>query len=195
MTFFWLILFEVHFGSWIYTFQFRPVQLFETPMDCSTPDFPVHHQLSEFTQTHVYPVSDASHLILCRPLFLPPSLFPNIRVFSNKSVLLIRGPHYWSFSSSISPFNEYSGLISFRIDWLDLLVVQGTLNSLLHCHSSKASVVRCSAFFTVQLSHPHMTTGKTLALARWIFVGKVRSLLFNMLCRLVITFLPRSNCL
>ena len=132
----------------------------------------------------------SNHLILCRPLILLPSIFPSIRAFSNESVLHIRWPKYWNFS--ISPSNEYSGLNSFRMDWLDLLAVQGTLKSLLQHHSSKASVLRCSAFFIVQLSHPYMTTRKTIALTRWIFVGKVMSLLFNMLFRLVITFLLRS---
>ena len=133
----------------------------------------------------------SSHLILCRPLLLPPSIFPSIRVFSKESVLYIRWPKYWSFSFNISPSNEYSGLISFRIDWLDLLAVKGTLKSILQHHSSKASILRHSAFFIVQLSHPYMTTGKTTALTRWTFVGKVMSLLFNMPSRLVITFLPR----
>ena len=137
----------------------------------------------------------SDYLILCHPLLLLPSIFPGIGVFSNKSVLCIRWPKYWSFSFSISPSNEYSGLISFRKDWLDLLAVQGTLKSLLQHHSSKASILPHSAFFMVQLSHPYVTTGKTIALTRWIFVDKVRSLLFNMLSRLVITFLPRSKCL
>ena len=137
----------------------------------------------------------SNHLILCRPLLLLPSIFPSIRVFSNESVLCIRWPKYGSFSFSICPSNEYSGLISFRIDCLDLLAVQGTLKSLLQHYSSKASILRCSAFFIVQLSHPYMTTGKTIALTRRIFVGKVMSLHFNMLSRLVITFLPRSKCL
>ena len=135
----------------------------------------------------------SNHLILCRPLLLLPSIFPSIRVFSNESVLRIRWTKYWSFNFSISPSNEYSGLISFRMDWLDLLAVQGTHKSLLQHHSSKASILRCSVFFTVQLSHPYMTTGKTIALIRWTFVGKVMSLLLNMLSRLVITFLPRSK--
>ena len=135
----------------------------------------------------------SNHLILCRPLLLLPSIFPSIRVFSNQSALHIRWPKYWSFSFNISPSNEYSGLISFRMDWLDVLSVQGTFKHLLQHHSSKASILRCSAFFTVQLSHPYMTTGKTIALSRQIFVGKVMSLLFNMLSRLVITFLPRSK--
>ena len=134
----------------------------------------------------------SNHLILCCPLLLPPSIFPNIRVFSNESILQIRWPKYWSFSFSISPFSEHPGQISFRMDWFDLLAVQGTLKSLLQ-HSSKASILWCSAFFIVQLSHPYMTTGKTIALTRRTFVGKVMSLLFNMLSRLVITFLPRSK--
>ena len=137
-------------------------------------------------------VMPSNHLILCYPLLLP-SIFPSIRVFSNESVLHIKWPNYWSFSFSVSPSNEYSGLISFRIDWLDLLAVQGTLKSLRQHHSSKASILRCSAFFTVQLSHPYMTTGKTIALTRWTFVGKVMSLLFNMMSRSVIAFLPRSK--
>ena len=134
-----------------------------------------------------------NHLILCRPLLLSPTMFPSIRVFSNESVLLIRRLKYWSFSFNISPSNDYSGLISFRIDWLDLLAVQETLKSLLQHLSSKASILWCSAFFRVQLSHPYMTTGKTIALTRWTFVDKVMSLLFNMLSRLVITFLPRRK--
>ena len=159
-------------------------------MNCSTPGLPVHHQLPEFTQTHIHRVNDAiesvmpsSHLILCRPLLLLPPLPPSIRVFSNESALHMRWPKYWSFSFSISPSNEHPGLISFRMDWLDLLAVQGTLKSLLQHHSSKASILRQSAFFTVQLSHPYMTTGKTIALTRRTFVGKVMSLLFNMLSR------------
>ena len=135
----------------------------------------------------------SNHLILCCPLLLLPLIFPSIRGFSSESALHIRWPQYWSFS--ISPSNEYSGLISFRMDWLDLLAVQGTLKSLLQHHSSKASILRRSAFFTVQLSHPYMTTGKTIALTRRTFVGIVMSLLLNMLSRLVITFLPRSKCL
>ena len=134
----------------------------------------------------------SNHLIFCHPLLLQPSIFSSIRVFSNESVLPIRWPKYWSFSFSISPFNEYSGLTSFRMDWLDLLAVQGTLKSLQH-HSPKASILRCSAFFIVQLSHPYMTTGTTIALTSWTFVGKVMPLLFNMLSRLFITFLPRSK--
>ena len=133
------------------------------------------------------------HLFLCCPLLLLPSIFPSIRVFSNESALHFRWPKYWSCSFSISPSNEYSGLISFRMDWLDLLAVQGTLKSHLQHHSSKASILQCSAFFIVQLSHPYMTTGKTIALTRWTFVDKLMSLLLNMLSRLVITFLPRSK--
>ena len=134
----------------------------------------------------------SSHFILCHPLLLLPPIPPSIRVFSNESTLRMRWPKYWSFSFSIIPSNEHSGLISFRMDWLDLLAVQGTLKSLLQ-HSSKASILRRSAFFTVQLSHPYVSTGKTIALTRWTFVGKVMSLLFNKLSRLVIAFLPRSK--
>ena len=155
------------------------------------PGFPVHHQLPEFTQTHVHQVGDmpSNHLILCHPLL--PSIFPSIRAFSNESVLHIGWPKYWSFSFRISTFNDYSGLISFRFDWFDLLAVQGTLQRLLQ--SSKTSILWHSAFFMVQLSHPYMTTGKTIALTRWTFVGKVMALLFNMLSTLVITFLPRNK--
>ena len=137
----------------------------------------------------------SNHLILCRPLLVLPSVFPSIKVFSNESAFHIRCPKYWSISFNISPSDGHSGLISFRMDWLDLLAVQGTLKSLLQHYNSKASVLRCSAFFIVQLSHPYMTTGKTIILTRWTFVGKVMSLLFNMQSRLVITFLPRSKCL
>ena len=140
-------------------------------------------------------VMPSNHLILCHPLLLLSSVFPSIKVFSNESALHIRWPKYWSFSFNISPSNEYPGLICFRMDWLDLLAVQGTLKSLLQHHSSKASVLQCSGFFIAQISHPYMTTGKTIALTRRTFVGKVTSLLFNMLSRLVITFLPRSKCL
>ena len=135
----------------------------------------------------------SNHLILCHPLLLLPSIFPSIRVFSNESVFRIRWPKYWSFSLSISPFNEYSELISFRMDWLDLLAVLGTLKSLLQHQSSKASILQCSAFFIVQLSHPYMTTRSTITLTRWTLVGKVMSLLFNMLSKLVTTFLLRSK--
>ena len=140
-------------------------------------------------------VMPSYHLFLCHPLPLLPSIFPSIWLFFNESVLPIRWLKYWSFSSNLSPSSEYSGLISFRIDWFDHVTVQGTLKSLLQHHSSKASILLCSAFFIVQLSHPYMTTGKTIALTRWTFVGKVMSLLFNKLSRLVITFLPRSKCL
>ena len=137
----------------------------------------------------------SNHLILCRPLLLLPSIFPSIRVFSSESVLCISWPKYWISSFSISPSNEYSGLFSIRIDWLDLLAVQGNLKNLLQHHSSKASILQCSVFFVVQLSHPYMNVGKNIALTRQTFVGKVISLLFNMLSRLVIAFLPRRNCL
>ena len=158
-----------------------------------------HARFSSFTisrsllkLTSIESVMPSNHLI-CHPLLLPPSIFPRVRVLSNESALRIRWPKYWSFSFSISPSNEYSGLISFRMDWFDLLAVQGILKSLLQHSSSKVSILWCSAFFMVQLSHPYMTTGKTTALTRWTFVGKVMSLLFNMLSRLFITFLPRSK--
>ena len=154
-------------------------------MDWSTPGLPVHHQLQCPLSRWYHP---ALYLILCCPLLLPPSIFPSIRVFSNESVLRIRRPKYWSFSFNISPSNEYSGLISFRMDWLDLLEVRGTW----HNHS-KTSILWRSAFFTVQLSNPYMTNGKTVALTRWTLVGRVMSLFYNMLSRLVITFLPRSK--
>ena len=163
-------------------------------MNRSTPGLPVHHQLRSSPKLMcIESVMPSSHLILCRPLLLLPPIPPSIRVFSSESTLRIKWPKDWSFSLSIRPSNEQPGLISFRMDWLDLLAVQGTLKSLLQHYSSKASILRCSAFFTVQLSHPYMTTGKTIALTRWTFVGKVVSLLFNMLSRLVITFLPRSK--
>jgi len=150
-------------------------------MDCSMSGLPVHHQLMEFSQTHVHWVSDAiPPSLLCCPLLLPPSIFPSIRVFSSESVLPIRWLKYWSFSFNISPSKEHSGLISFRMDWLDLLSVQGTLKILLQHYSSKASLLRHSAFFIVQLSHSYTTTRKTIALTWWTFVGKVMSLLFNM---------------
>ena len=135
----------------------------------------------------------SNHLILCHPILLLPSVFPSIRVFSNESAICIRWPEYWSFTFKISPSNEHSGLIFFWMDWWDLLAVQGTLKSLLQHHSSKASILWCSVFFIVQFSHPYMTIGETITLTRWTFVGKVMSLLFNMLSRLVITFLPRSK--
>ena len=159
-------------------------------MDCNIPGFS-YHQLLELIQTHIESVMPSDHLILCCPLLLLPSIFPSIRVFPNESVLPIRWPKYLSFSFSISPSNEHPGLISFRMDWLDLLAVQGTLKNLLQHHSSKASVLQLSAFFIVQLSHPYMTTGETGMLTRQTFVSKVMSLLFNMLSMLVITFLPR----
>ena len=163
--------------------------------DCSTPGFPVLDCVPQLGQTHaIESVMPYNHLILCRPLLLL-SVFPSIRDFCNESALLIRWPKYWSFSFSIRPSNEYLELISFTMDWLDLLASQGTLKSLLQHHSSKASVPQCSAFFKVQLSHPYMTTGKTIALTKWTFVVKAMSLLFNMLSRLVIAFLPRSKCL
>ena len=149
-------------------------------MDCSMPGFPILHHLPELAQTHVHElVMPLNHLILCCPLLLLRSIFPSIRVFSREQALRISWPKYWSFSFSISPSNEYSGLFFFMIDWFDLLAVQGTLKSLLQHHSSKASVLQCSAFFIVQLSHLYMTAGKTIALTRWTFVGKVMSLLFN----------------
>ena len=149
-------------------------------MDCSPPGFPVHHQLLEFAQTQVHwVVMPSNHLVLCCPLLLLSSILPSIRVFSDESVLCIRWPEHWSFSFNISPSNEYSGLISFRMDWLDLLAVQGTHKSLLQHHSLKASVLQCSDFFMVQLSHPCMTIGKIIALIRQTFVSKVMSLLFN----------------
>ena len=163
------------------------------PMDCSTPGLPVHHNSQSLLKLmFIESVMPSNHLILCRPLLLLPSIFPSIRVFSNELVHCIRWPKYWSFSFSISPSNEYSGLIYFSIDWFDL-AVQGTLKNLLQYHSSKGSVLRCSAFLMVQLSHPYMTTGKTVAMTRWAFIGRVMSLLFNMLSRLVIAFLPRSK--
>ena len=181
----------------IYLFQFSSVTqsclTLCNPMDYSTPGLPVHHHLPELIQTHVHRVGDAiqpSHP--CHPPLLPPSIFPSIRVFSRESALHIRWPEHWSFSFNISPSTENSGLI-FRIGWLDLLAVQGTLKSLLQHHKSKASILWCSAFFMVQLSHPYMTTGKTIALTIPTFVSKVICLLFNMLSRLLIALLPRSK--
>ena len=168
------------------------VWLFATPWTAAC-QASLSFSILEFVQTYVHWVSDAIQLSHC-PLLLP-SIFFSLRVFSNESGLCIRWPKYWSFRFSISSSNEYSGLISFGIDWFDLLVVQGTLKSLLQHHSSKASILQCPAFFMVQLSHPYMTTGKTIALTRWIFVGKVMSLLFNTVSRFVIAFLPRSKCL
>ena len=163
-------------------------------MDCSTPGFPVLLHLTELAQTHAYWVGDNfNHLSLCCPLLFLPANFPSIRIFSNESPLWIRWPKYWSFSFSIRLSNEYSGLISFRIDWFDILSVQRPLKSLLQHHSSKASILLCLTFFMVQLSHPYMTTGKTIALTRWTRVSKVMSLLFNILSRFVIAFLTRSK--
>ena len=166
------------------------------PKNCSTPGLPVHHQLPELTQTHVHSIGDAiqpSHPLSSSS---PPAFnLSQYQGLSQGIVLLIRWPKYWSFSFSISPSNEDSGLISFRMDWLDLLAVQGTLKSLLQHNSSKASILQCSAFFIVQLLHPYMTTGKTIALTRQTFIGKVMSLFFNMLCRFFIAFIPRSKCL
>ena len=181
-------------------FQFSPIpQLCPTlcdPMDCSTPAFPcVTNSQNLLKLMSIKLVMPFNHLILCHPLLLLPSIFPRIRVFSKESALFIRWPKYWSFSFNISSSNEHPGLISFTMDWLDLLAVQRTLQSLLKHHSSKASIILCSALFIIQLSHPYMTTGKTIAFTRWTFVDKVMSLLFNMLSRLVITFLPRSKCL
>ena len=180
--------------------QITSVQLLSRTLLSATPWTAAHqaslsvtNSRSLFKHMSIKPVMPFNHLIFCRPLLLPPSIFPSIRVFSNESVLHIRWPKYWSFSFSISPSTECSGLISFRMDCLDLLAVQGTLKSLLEHHSSKASILQRSAFFIVQLSHPYMTTGKTIGLTRQTFVGKVMSLLFNMLSRLVITFLPRSK--
>ena len=164
------------------------------PMNSSTAGTSILHYLPELVRLLSFEsVMQSNHLILCCPLLFLPSIFPRIRVFSNESALHIRCPKHWSFTFSISPSNEYSELISFRMDWFDLISVQGTLKSLLQHHSSKASILRCSAFFTVQLSHPYMTTGKTIALTRWTFVGKMIFLLFNMLSRFVIAFLPRSK--
>ena len=159
------------------------------------PPCPITNCQSQPKPMSIESVMPSNYLILCRPLILLPSIFPSIRVFSYESALHIRWPKYWNFNFNINPSNEHPGLISFRMDWLDLLADQRTLKSLLQHHSSRASILRCSAFFTVQLSHPYMTTGKTIALTRQTFVDKVMSLLFNMLSRLVITFLPRSKCL
>ena len=170
------------------------VQLFATPWTAARQaslSFTISQSSLKFMPTES--VMSSNHLILCHPLLLPPSIFPSIRVFSNESVLRIRWPKYWSFSFSISPSDEYSGLISFRVDWFYLLVVQGTLKSLLQHRSSKASILWHSDFFMIQLSHPYMTIGKTIVLTRWIFVGKVMSLLFNALSRFAIALLPRSK--
>ena len=170
------------------------VRLFATPwIAARQASLSITNSRSSLKFTSIESVMPSSHLILCRPLFLLPPIPPSIRVFSNESTLRMRWPKYWSFNFSIIPSKEHPGLISFRMDWLDLLAVQGTLKSLLQHHSSKASILQCSAFFTVQLSHPYMTIGKTIALTRQTFVGKVMSLLLNLLSRLVITFLPRSK--
>ena len=184
----------------ISSFQFSSVA-----QSCPTPCDPINRTMqaslsitnsqSSHRLMSIESVMPPSHLTVCHPLLPLPPIPPSIRVFSNESALRIKWPKYWSFSFSISPSNQHSGLISFRMDSLDLLAVQGTLKSLLRHHSSKALILQRSAFFTVQLSHPYMTTGKNIALTRWTFVGKVMSLLFNMLSRLVITFLPRSKCL
>src|SRR5574341_608575 len=171
-----------------------PVQIFAIPCTAACQaSLSITNSRSLLKLMSIESVTLSNHLNLCPPLLLLPSIFPSIRVFSNESALCIRWPKHWSFSFNISLSNEHPGLISFRMDWLDLLAVQGTLKSLLQHHSSKASIVLHSAFFIVQLSHPYMTTGKTIALTRWTFVGKVMSLLLNMLSRLVITFLPRSR--
>ena len=186
--------------EFIYSVQFSSVQSLSRVRLFAIPWIAALQASLSITNSWISPkllsnesVIPSRHLILCHPLLLLPPIPPSIRVFSNESTLHMRWPKYWSFSFSISPSKEHPGLISFRMNWLDLLVVQGTLKSLLQHHSSKASILRCSAFFTVQLSHPYMTTGKTIALTRWTFVGKVMSLLLNMLSRLVINFLPRSK--
>ena len=181
--------------SYLFVVQSLSCPTLCNPMDCSPPgSLSITNSCSLPKLMSIESVMPSNHLILCHPLLLP-SIFPSIRVFSSESVLHIRWPKYWSSSFSISSSSEYSGLISFRTDWFDLPAVQGTLKSLLQHHSSKASVLWHSAFYIVQLSHPLMTTGKTIALARWTFVGKVMSLLFNMLYRLVTVFLPRGKCL
>ena len=189
---------EAHFNH----YQFSSVQLLSRVRLFATPWIAARQASLSITNSQSPPkpmpiesVMPSNHLILCHPLLLLPSIFPSIKVFSNESAVHIRWPKYWSFSFNISPSNEHPGLISFRIDWLNLLAVQGTLKSLLQHHSSKASILQHSAFLIVQLSYPYTTTRKTIALTRWTFVDKVMSLLFNMLCRLVITFLPRSRCL
>ena len=195
-----ILVFSKHFTFIILSVQFNSVTqscpALCDPMDCSKPGLPIHHQLPELAQTHVHRVGDAIQPSHPLSTLSPPTFnLSQHQVFSNESVLHIRWPKYWSFSFNISPSIEYSGLISFRINWLDLLAVQGTLKSLLQHHSSKASILQRSAFFMVQLSHPYMTTGKTIALTRRTFVSKVMSLLSNMLSRLVIVFRPRSKCL
>ena len=189
---------KLHFGSLslIIVQLLSRVWLFVTPWSAALQaSLSIANSQSLLKLMSMESVMPSNHLILYHPLLLLPSIFPSIRVFSNESLLHIRWPKYWSFIFSIGPSNEYSGLISFRMDWLDLLAVQGTLKSLLQYHSSKASILQRSAFFTVQLSHPYMTTGKIIASTRWTFVGKVMSLVFNVLSRFVIAFLPRSKCL
>ena len=183
------------YGTWISSVQLLShVLLFVTPWTAACQaSLSITNSQSLLKLMSIESVIPSNHLILCRPLLLLPSIFPTIRVFSNDSVLCIRWPKYWSFSFNISPSNEYSGLISLRMDWLDLLAVQGTLKSLPQHHSSKASILWHSAFFVVQLSQPSMTTRKTIALTRWLFVNKVMSLLYNIMSRLFITFLPRSK--
>ena len=181
--------YSVHFSS---VAQSCPT--ISDPRNCSTPGCPVHHQILELEQTHVHwSVRPSNHLILCHSLLLLPSIFPSLRVFSNESIFPIRWSKYWTFNFSISPSNEYSVMISLRIDWFELLEVQGTLKKLLQHHNSKAPILRHSALFMVQPSHPYITTGKTIALARWTFVSEVMSVLFNMLSGLVIAFLPRNK--
>ena len=184
----------IHISQFSSVQSLSHVRLFETPwIAACQASLSITNSQSSLRLASIESVMPSSHLILCRPLLLLTPIPPSIRVLPNESALCIRWPKYWSFSFNISPSNEHSGLISFRMDWLDILAVQGTLKSLLQHHSSKASILRCSAFFIVQLSHQYMTTGKTIALTRQIFVGKVMPLLFNMLSRLVITFLPRSK--
>ena len=187
---FWTLFSSVQFSRSAVSNSWWPRGLQHARLPC-----PITNSRSLLKFMSIESVMPSNHLIFCQPLLLLPSIFPSIRVFSIEPVLRIRWPKYWSFSFSISLYNEYSGLISFRIDWLDLLAVLGTLKSLLQHHSSKASILWCSAFLIVQLSHPYMTTGKTIALSRWTFVGKVMSLLFNTLSRFVITFLRRSKLL
>ena len=192
-------------SKWFVKIDFLEVSVLSSCLvvsDSATPwtaaheaSLPITNSQSLLKLTSTESVMPSSHLSLCCPLLLLPSIIPSIRIFSNESVLHIRWPKYWNVSFNVSPSNKYSVLISFRIDWLDLLAVQGTIKSLLQHHSSKASVLQCSAFFMIQHSHPYMTTGKTVALTRWSFVGKVTSLLFNTLSWFVIAFLPRSKCL
>ena len=185
---------KAYFSSWrVFSSVAQLCPTLCDPMDAYQVSLSITNSWSLLKLMSIESVMLCNHLILCHPLLLLPSIFPSIRVFSKESVLCIRWPKYWSFNFSISPSNEYSGLISFKIDWLDLLAVQGTLKSFLQYQSSKASILRPSAFFIVQLSHPYMITEKTIALSRWTFVIKVMSLLFNMLSRLVIAFLPRSK--